>query len=158
MPYVCVLNVKNWSMRRVSLVGLKGLLLQNGANKKKNVQPMGQFSGTHILWTTEVIFFKVGMYGCMYEGHKICEFVRDWLIEIQGVESGELVVPVNNTVVRYMTFLTADRRLCVLMWFMAIFVTISVKTLHVCVFYTVSYKWLYNASDFTYLELLDNEI
>ena len=55
------------------------------------------------------------MYGCMYEGHKICEFVRDSPIDIRGVESGELVVPVNNTVVRHMTFLTADRRLCVLM-------------------------------------------
>ena len=36
------------------------------------------------------------------------------VIEIQGVENGKLVVPVNNTLVRHTTFLAADTRLCVL--------------------------------------------
>ena len=48
------------------------------------------------------------MYGRIYEGHKICEFDRDRPIEIQGVESGELVVPVSNTLVCHMAFLTTD--------------------------------------------------
>ena len=30
------------------------------------------------------------------------------VIEIQGVENGELAVPVNNTLVHYMAFLAAD--------------------------------------------------
>ena len=36
------------------------------------------------------------------------------VIEIQGVENGELAVPVNNTLVRHMAFLAADTRPCVL--------------------------------------------
>ena len=35
--------------------------------------------------------------------------------EIRGVENGELVVLVNNTLVRHTTFLAADTRPCVLM-------------------------------------------
>ena len=37
------------------------------------------------------------------------------VIEIRGVENGELVVPVNNTLVHHMAFLAADTQLCVLM-------------------------------------------
>ena len=37
----------------------------------------------------------------IYGGHKICEYDRNRIgpvvIEIQGVENGELAVPVNNT-------------------------------------------------------------
>ena len=48
-------------MRRVSLFGSK-LLLYNGAKKKKKkVKKMGQFSGTHISQTTELICFKCSM-------------------------------------------------------------------------------------------------
>ena len=36
------------------------------------------------------------------------------VIEIQGVENGELAVPVNNTLVHHTAFLAADTRLCVL--------------------------------------------
>ena len=36
------------------------------------------------------------------------------VIEIQGVENGELAVPINNTLVRHTAFLAADTRLCVL--------------------------------------------
>ena len=36
------------------------------------------------------------------------------VIEIQGVENGELVVPVNNTLVHHTAFLAADTRPCVL--------------------------------------------
>ena len=34
------------------------------------------------------------------------------VIEIQGVENGELVVPVNNTLVHHTTFLAADTQPC----------------------------------------------
>ena len=36
------------------------------------------------------------------------------VIEIRGVENGELVVPVNNTLVRQTAFSAADTRPCVL--------------------------------------------
>ena len=36
------------------------------------------------------------------------------VIEIRGVENGELAVPVNNTLVHHTAFLAADTRLCVL--------------------------------------------
>ena len=36
------------------------------------------------------------------------------VIEVQGVENGELVVPVNNILVCHMAFLGTDTRLCVL--------------------------------------------
>ena len=36
------------------------------------------------------------------------------VIETQGVENGELAVPVNNTLVGHMAFLAADTRPCVL--------------------------------------------
>ena len=36
------------------------------------------------------------------------------VIEIRGVENGELAVPVNNTLVRHTAFLAADTRPCVL--------------------------------------------
>ena len=38
------------------------------------------------------------------------------VIEIRGVENGELVVPVNNTLVCHTAFLAADTRLCVLIY------------------------------------------
>ena len=38
------------------------------------------------------------------------------VIEIQGVEDDELVIPVNHTLVRHTAFLAADTRPCVLMW------------------------------------------
>ena len=38
------------------------------------------------------------------------------VIEIQGVENGELMVPVNNTLVCHMAFLAADTQPCVLMY------------------------------------------
>ena len=37
------------------------------------------------------------------------------VIEIRGAENGELVVPVNNTLVSHMAFLASDTRPCVLM-------------------------------------------
>ena len=40
--------------------------------------------------------------------------IRPVVIEIQGVESGELAVPVNNTLVCHTAFLAADTRPCVL--------------------------------------------
>ena len=38
------------------------------------------------------------------------------VIEIRGVENGDLVVPVNNTLVCHMSLLATDTRLCVLMY------------------------------------------
>ena len=38
------------------------------------------------------------------------------VIEIRGVENGELAVPVNNTLVRHTAFLAADTQPCVLMY------------------------------------------
>ena len=78
---------------------------------------MGQFSGTHILQTTELISFKFGMYGHIYGEHKICEFDRNRSSGYRDtrVENGELVVPINNTLVHHITFLAADTRPCVLM-------------------------------------------
>ena len=35
------------------------------------------------------------------------------VIEIQGIENGELVVPVNNTLVCHTVFLAADTQTCV---------------------------------------------
>ena len=40
--------------------------------------------------------------------------IRPVVIEIQGVENGKLVVPVNNTLVRHTAFLPTDTRPCVL--------------------------------------------
>ena len=56
------------------------------------------------------------MQACVYGGHKICEFDRHqpMVTEIQGVENGEIAVPVNNTLVRHMAFLAADTQPCVL--------------------------------------------
>ena len=36
------------------------------------------------------------------------------VIEIEGVENGKLLVPVNNTLVHYTAFLAADTQPCVL--------------------------------------------
>ena len=71
---------------------------------------MGQFSGTHISQTTGLISFKFGMYSCIYRGHQINEFDRNWpvVIEIRQVENGKLAVPVNNTLVRHTAFLATD--------------------------------------------------
>ena len=38
------------------------------------------------------------------------------VIEIQGVENGELAVPVNNTLVSHTAFLAADTQPCVLIF------------------------------------------
>ena len=51
------------------------------------------------------------------EGIKYVNLIEIGLvvIEIQGVENGELAVPVNNTLVSHTAFLAADTRPCVLM-------------------------------------------
>ena len=43
------------------------------------------------------------------------------VIEIQGVENGELAVPVNNTLVCHTDFLAADTRPCVLITYIITF-------------------------------------
>ena len=54
--------------------------------------------------------FKFGMYGRIYVGHKYVNSIEigPVVIEIRGVENGELVVPVNNTLLRHTAFLAAD--------------------------------------------------
>ena len=49
------------------------------------------------------------------------------VIEIQGVENGDLVVPANNTLVCLMSFLAAGTRLCVLIlsWLLIIINSIA---------------------------------
>ena len=76
------------------------------------------FSETYISQTTGPMSFKLGMLSCIYVGHKICEFDRNRpvVIEIRGVENGELAVAVNNTLVCHTAFLAADTRPCVLMY------------------------------------------
>ena len=41
--------------------------------------------------------------------------INSMVIEIRGVENGELVIPVNNTLVHNTAFLATDTRPCVLM-------------------------------------------
>ena len=64
------------------------------------------------------------------EGIKLVNLIEisPVVTEIRGVENGELVVPVNNTLVRHTAFLAADTRPCVLMC-------------KLCM-YLASYKWL----------------
>ena len=38
------------------------------------------------------------------------------VMEIQGIENSDLVVPVNNTLVCCMSFLAADIQPCILIW------------------------------------------
>ena len=40
------------------------------------------------------------------------------VVEIRGVENGELAVPVNNTLVHHTAFLASDTRPCVLIKFL----------------------------------------
>ena len=51
------------------------------------------------------------------------------VIEIRWVENGNLAVPVNNTLVRHLTFLAADTLPCVLIY-SAIFVFVSCTARH----------------------------
>ena len=50
------------------------------------------------------------------EGIKYVNLIEigSMVVEIWGVENGELAVPVNNTLVRHMAFLAADTWPCVL--------------------------------------------
>ena len=52
----------------------------------------------------------------VYGGHKTCILIEISLvvIEIQEAKNGDLVVPVNNTLVCCTSFLATDTRLCVL--------------------------------------------
>ena len=61
-------------------------------------------------------FLKFGMPSCVYGGHKINKFYRNRTSSYRdmSVENGDLVVPVNNTIVCCTSFLTADTRPCVL--------------------------------------------
>ena len=61
---------------------------------------MGQFSGTHISRTAGAISFIFGMQDCVIKYVNLIE-INLVVIEIQGVENDELVVPVNNTLVRH---------------------------------------------------------
>ena len=69
------------------------------------------------------------------------------VIEIQGVEYGDLVVPVDNTLVCHTSFLAADTRPCVLIYYHA---ACSYSLLYVCVVATyVFYYVIYFTSFFT---------
>ena len=55
------------------------------------------------------------------EGIKYVNLIEMGLvvIEIRGVENGELAVPLNNTLVRHTAFLAIDTRPCVLMIYLS---------------------------------------
>ena len=68
------------------------------------------------------------------------------VIEIQGVEYGELAVPVNNTLVHHMAFLAADTQSCVLInWQKNLVNCCNSPNLPVfyCHFFTVQYLIFY---------------
>ena len=50
------------------------------------------------------------MQGCVYGGHKICEFDRNWRSGYRDMraENGKLAVPVNNTLMCHTAFLATD--------------------------------------------------
>ena len=52
------------------------------------------------------------------EGISYMNFIKIGVlvIEIRGLENGELAVPVNNTLVRHKAFLAADTQPCVLIY------------------------------------------
>ena len=77
---------------------------------------MGQFSGTHSLELLGRFLSKLVCRVTYMEGIKYMNLIEinPVVIEIQGVENGELAVPVNNTLVRHTTFLAADTLPCVL--------------------------------------------
>ena len=68
------------------------------------MKKIGQSSETYILQTTKPIFVCKAVY---MEGIKYVNLIEigPVVIEIQGVENGDLVVPVNNTLVRHTSFL-----------------------------------------------------
>ena len=64
----------------------------------------------HISQTTKLIFFKFGMYSRVYGGHKYASLIEigPVVIEIQGVENVDFVVPVNDTLVCHTSFIATD--------------------------------------------------
>ena len=76
---------------------------------------MGQFSGTHISRTTRLFLNLVCRVAYM-EGIKYVNLIEigSVVMEIRGVENGELAISVNNTLVGHMAFLAADTQPCVL--------------------------------------------
>ena len=74
---------------------------------KKNMKKIRQFSGTHLTNYCRVTYMESLKYVNLIE-------ISQVVIEIRGVENGELAVPINNTLVCYMAFLAADVRPCVL--------------------------------------------
>ena len=79
---------------------------------------MGQFSGTHISRTTGQFLSNLVCRVAYMEGIEYVNLIEigPVVIEIRGVENGELVVPVNNTLVRHTAFLAADTRPCILIY------------------------------------------
>ena len=82
-----------------SLIFIKSQLASQLVGERQLVKKIGQFSGTRILQTTELIFFNlVAMQVrlCNYmEGIKYMNLVKinPLVIEIQGVEISKLKVP-----------------------------------------------------------------
>ena len=98
-------------MRRLFFQGSK-LLFYIGT-KKKNVKKIGQFLETHISKTTKSILICKVVYIESINHVNLIE-IGPVVIEIQGVENGDLVVPVNNTLVCRTSFLAADTQPCIL--------------------------------------------
>ena len=81
--------------------------------RKRKGEENGAIFRTHISRTTGPISFKFGI--AYMEGIKYVNLIEigSVVIEIQGVENGELTVPI-NTLVCHMAFLAADTQPCVL--------------------------------------------
>ena len=80
------------------------------------MKKIGQSLGTHISQTTGQISLNLVCRILYMEDIKYVNLIEidPVVIETQGVENGELAVPVNNTLVHHTNFLAADTRLCVL--------------------------------------------
>ena len=112
MCLISVPNLKEIHLGKDCFLWLKIIVL-NGM-KKKNVKKIGQFLEMHILQTAYWIFAQCCIQSHVYGGHKICKFIEIGLvvIEIWGIKSSDLAVPVNNTLVCYTSFLATDTWPC----------------------------------------------
>ena len=88
--------------------------------KEEKVKKTGQFLATYLtidflqIWYVEcrvvvIVYIEDIKYVNLIE-------IGSVVIEIWGVENSELAIPVNNTLVHHMAFLTADTQLCVLIY------------------------------------------
>ena len=98
MPYWCTKFEGNQLTRRL-------FFGSNLVFKSVQRRSMKKISEMYISQTTKPIFFKLGIKIVYMEGYVNLIEISPVVIEIQGVENGNLVVPVNNTIVCLTSFL-----------------------------------------------------